>query len=87
MEKNYIAHTRDKDAEIFILKEKFDAERKKMEESRVDLDERLIVLDREVRNETQRRMMAEDELEEKMETEKAIKQELDDLTRCVNENQ
>lgn len=81
VEKNYIAHTRDKDAEIFILKEKFDAERKKMEESRVELDEKLIELDRELRNEQQRRMMAEDECQEKSETERSLKQELDDLTR------
>jgi len=81
IEKNYIAHTRDKDAETFILKEKFDAERTKMEEERVDIEQMNKVQERELRNETQRRMLSESECQEKIEIEKALKQEVDDLTR------
>merc|ERR1711871_1610723 len=72
VEKNYIAHTRDKDAETFILKEKFDAERKKIEEDRVELEESHKRQERELRNETQRRMLAEQECQEKVEIEKAL---------------
>jgi len=81
IEKNYIAHTRDKEAENFILKEKFDAERKKMEEERVDIEQKFQIQERELRNETNRRMLAEGERDEKVEVEKALKLEVDDLTR------
>jgi len=81
LEKNAIAYTRDRDAELLILKEEQQGLLKKMEEERLGLQEDLQKMDLELRNEQARRQEAEDTLQEKEELDKSNRQELDDLTR------